>query len=145
MQCFMCIIFFFFLMIRRPPRSTLFPYTTLFRSGLPRACLEVLGRQSRGGIVGSRGETQRELTDVVEELEPLLPNCLAVGRERGRPRLCLTAHGGDLLARAPERFLRLRARSCQDVLRFGPCFRDVSIGVGLHLGSAGVGSECCPV
>src|SRR3712207_8183906 len=30
----MCLIlsFFFFLMIRRPPRSTLFPYTTLFRS-----------------------------------------------------------------------------------------------------------------
>src|SRR3712207_8189692 len=27
---------FFFLMIRRPPRSTLFPYTTLFRSGLAR-------------------------------------------------------------------------------------------------------------
>src|SRR2546430_10100913 len=29
-------IFFFFLMIRRPPRSTLFPYTTLFRS---RSCI----------------------------------------------------------------------------------------------------------
>src|SRR3972149_7133822 len=29
----MCFLFsFFFLMIRRPPRSTLFPYTTLFRS-----------------------------------------------------------------------------------------------------------------
>src|SRR6266581_5250526 len=29
-----CFFFsFFFLMIRRPPRSTLFPYTTLFRSG----------------------------------------------------------------------------------------------------------------
>src|SRR5260221_10100922 len=27
-----CVSFFFFLMIRRPPRSTLFPYTTLFRS-----------------------------------------------------------------------------------------------------------------
>src|SRR3712207_8065211 len=27
-------IFFFFLMIRRPPRSTLFPYTTLFRSAV---------------------------------------------------------------------------------------------------------------
>src|SRR5476649_3027543 len=27
-----CPLFFFFLMIRRPPRSTLFPYTTLFRS-----------------------------------------------------------------------------------------------------------------
>src|SRR2546430_15164429 len=31
----MCFLFFFFLMIRRPPRSTLFPYTTLFRSNLP--------------------------------------------------------------------------------------------------------------
>src|SRR5437667_8803304 len=28
---------FFFLMIRRPPRSTLFPYTTLFRSSAPDA------------------------------------------------------------------------------------------------------------
>src|SRR5690349_24510919 len=27
-------LFFFFLMIRRPPRSTLFPYTTLFRSNV---------------------------------------------------------------------------------------------------------------
>src|SRR5574343_1230840 len=31
-RCFR-VLFFFFLMIRRPPRSTLFPYTTLFRSG----------------------------------------------------------------------------------------------------------------
>src|SRR5256886_11917004 len=29
-----CYFIFFFLMIRRPPRSTLFPYTTLFRSTL---------------------------------------------------------------------------------------------------------------
>src|SRR5438034_5376765 len=29
---FQCHAFFFFLMIRQPPRSTLFPYTTLFRS-----------------------------------------------------------------------------------------------------------------
>src|SRR2546423_15230882 len=29
---FLTLYFFFFLMIRRPPRSTLFPYTTLFRS-----------------------------------------------------------------------------------------------------------------
>src|SRR5256885_16196779 len=34
-------LFFFFLMIRRPPRSTLFPYTTLFRS-LPRAHIAAL-------------------------------------------------------------------------------------------------------
>src|SRR6266496_4794056 len=33
MMIFYCFLFsFFFLMIRRPPRSTLFPYTTLFRS-----------------------------------------------------------------------------------------------------------------
>src|SRR2546430_10315367 len=34
------LIFFFFLMIRRPPRSTLFPYTTLFRSHPPPERLE---------------------------------------------------------------------------------------------------------
>src|SRR2546430_10431676 len=32
--CALHVIFFFFLMIRRPPRSTLFPYTTLFRSSM---------------------------------------------------------------------------------------------------------------
>src|SRR6266511_6407601 len=31
-----CVFLFFFLMIRRPPRSTLFPYTTLFRSHRPK-------------------------------------------------------------------------------------------------------------
>src|SRR3712207_7373087 len=31
-------MYFFFLMIRRPPRSTLFPYTTLFRSALNERC-----------------------------------------------------------------------------------------------------------
>src|SRR2546430_12328158 len=36
-------MFFFFLMIRRPPRSTLFPYTTLFRS------------RAAGGSARSRG------------------------------------------------------------------------------------------
>src|SRR5258708_9049251 len=34
MSCFLINSIFFFLMIRRPPRSTLFPYTTLFRSFL---------------------------------------------------------------------------------------------------------------
>src|SRR3712207_7162109 len=39
---------YFFLMIRRPPRSTLFPYTTLFRSGRPASQAEEAGR--RGGV-----------------------------------------------------------------------------------------------
>src|SRR5437868_9006459 len=43
-------LFFFFLMIRRPPRSTLFPYTTLFRShaGADQ-------RRCAGAGVGDRG------------------------------------------------------------------------------------------
>src|SRR2546430_12429995 len=44
-------LFFFFLMIRRPPRSTLFPYTTLFRSSAGRycpRCASSLPSESRG-------------------------------------------------------------------------------------------------
>src|SRR5256885_4644066 len=57
--------FFFFLMIRRPPRSTLFPYTTLFRSpvvharerpALPRLAREAAGRQERAATGGRRSE-----------------------------------------------------------------------------------------
>src|SRR2546430_9569731 len=45
----MYILFFFFLMIRRPPRSTLFPYTTLFRSRAdPEAGLLDLVQRMRG-------------------------------------------------------------------------------------------------
>src|SRR5258706_6128623 len=33
---------FFFLMIRRPPRSTLFPYTTLFRSAMGKVVTQVM-------------------------------------------------------------------------------------------------------
>src|SRR5258707_4412305 len=43
--------FFFFLMIRRPPRSTLFPYTTLFRSDLG-----VLGRRTATDIAACIAE-----------------------------------------------------------------------------------------
>src|SRR5437764_5546689 len=37
--------YFFFLLIRRPPRSTLFPYTTLFRSALSRVSPQAQGRR----------------------------------------------------------------------------------------------------
>src|SRR5215510_15328697 len=39
-----CFCFFFFLMIRRPPRSTLFPYTTLFRSSRTRIAISICRR-----------------------------------------------------------------------------------------------------
>ena len=40
---------FFFLMIRRPPRSTLFPYTTLFRSSKEKRLLAYVFVEVRGG------------------------------------------------------------------------------------------------
>src|SRR2546426_7715514 len=45
---FQCVLRFFFLMIRRPPRSTLFPYTTLFRSH------SAVGRRGGGGGLRDR-------------------------------------------------------------------------------------------
>src|SRR2546430_15463261 len=53
-------------MIRRPPRSTLFPYTTLFRS----AQLGVLGRRLLEPIVGDPG---MQVVDVVERDVPRGP------------------------------------------------------------------------
>src|SRR6266853_2505429 len=53
---------FFFLMIRRPPRSTLFPYTTLFRPRRPGSATAPRGSQRRApgpaapGPVGARSE-----------------------------------------------------------------------------------------
>src|SRR2546422_11327923 len=47
------ILFFFFLMIRRPPRSTLFPYTTLFRSYVAHGHGD-RARQPRDGGAGRR-------------------------------------------------------------------------------------------
>src|SRR3712207_6896738 len=57
----MCLlVVFFFLMIRRPPRSTLFPYTTLFRSGgklfgdVPTG-REPFGERIAGSVQGRHG------------------------------------------------------------------------------------------
>src|SRR3989442_13752511 len=52
---------FFFLMIRRPPRSTLFPYTTLFRSASPRAPFPIPSRCAAAGL--------RAVADVVLGIE----------------------------------------------------------------------------
>src|SRR3989442_3031825 len=48
---------FFFLMIRRPPRSTLFPYTTLFRSHRPRSAPGHPGRPHHGAFRARRCRT----------------------------------------------------------------------------------------
>src|SRR5216684_6019005 len=54
-------LFFFFLMIRRPPRSTLFPYTTLFRS---RLATEVPSMANNGTSPDGRNYTFQLRTDV---------------------------------------------------------------------------------
>src|SRR5256885_5800752 len=55
-------VFFFFLMIRRPPRSTLFPYTTLFRSAIVEASFcRAFAKVRRGRISRvARGGACRE-------------------------------------------------------------------------------------
>src|SRR3989475_12586341 len=49
---------FFFLMIRRPPRSTLFPYTTLFRSRL--RVLSSFQEQGEGTLITFEEDTKME-------------------------------------------------------------------------------------
>src|SRR3712207_9105170 len=49
------IVMFFFLMIRRPPRSTLFPYTTLFRSHGGVDAVDQRRGQDRGVTDGTEG------------------------------------------------------------------------------------------
>src|SRR2546430_13542833 len=61
--------FFFFLMIRRPPRSTLFPYTTLFRSEIDVAARRPLQRHIHvgdGGLKpgGPRGRSEEHTSEL---------------------------------------------------------------------------------
>src|SRR3712207_7738061 len=57
----------FFLMIRRPPRSTLFPYTTLFRSDL----LREVCSQTSAPVVASGGISSLDDLPALRELVPL--------------------------------------------------------------------------
>src|SRR3712207_6962456 len=69
-------MFFFFLMIRRPPRSTLFPYTTLFRSDLIDAETEAQRRQAlrqlEGALGGLMEDWRARLIDALALLEAAL-------------------------------------------------------------------------
>src|SRR3712207_8901434 len=61
------LVVFFFLMIRRPPRSTLFPYTTLFRSeaaaevGVYHRIPRVAGQLLHDGVAGDAGVVDQDL------------------------------------------------------------------------------------
>src|SRR3546814_4492024 len=77
--------FFFFLMIRRPPRSTrtdtLFPYTTLFRSG-PSGGLAAAGRaacrRTRSWRCGTARSARRRSEEHTSELQSLMRISYAV-------------------------------------------------------------------
>src|SRR3712207_6896529 len=66
---------FFFLMIRRPPRSTLFPYTTLFRSAA--------GRRPRRGAPGGPGALRAGARALISRENGSSP---AAGRSRTAAR-----------------------------------------------------------
>src|SRR5215207_11122180 len=85
---------FFFLMIRRPPRSTLFPYTTLFRSCHPERPCPPRDRQ-RCQVARSEEHTS-ELQSRVELVCRLL---LEKKKKRGCDQRSVLAVG-----RAPTRF-----------------------------------------
>src|SRR3712207_7669463 len=64
---------FFFLMIRRPPRSTLFPYTTLFRSQAPIVnCVAVLADEDYLSPPGYRHDAHRARVLQVTEVDWLV-------------------------------------------------------------------------
>src|SRR5690348_17965243 len=59
------LFFFFFLMIRRPPRSTLFPYTTLFRSGPTKVTISPAGMvRLSPSTAGSRWRSEEHTSEL---------------------------------------------------------------------------------
>src|SRR2546425_3340067 len=77
-------LLFFFLMIRRPPRSTLFPYTTLFRSGrqswLGREIVSVPDRCAHSDL----GQRSEEHTSELQSLAYLVCRLLLEKKKKKR-------------------------------------------------------------
>src|SRR5256885_4797410 len=74
-----CTVLFFFLMIRRPPRSTLFPYTTLFRS--MRTAISRASRRRRTARSATAMPTDTaEFLRSIHQLEPQQWNALGAQR-----------------------------------------------------------------
>src|SRR5258706_11530376 len=87
-------LFFFFLMIRRPPRSTLFPYTTLFRSF---GVVGAADQRPRFDVPESEGA--RLLSDRLELFGPVV----AGDRQVGQGRAQVLSEGQDLDSGLRER------------------------------------------
>src|SRR5574341_2115163 len=82
---------FFFLMIRRPPRSTLFPYTTLFRS---RGASEWRCRRCRRpGRTRPRSLRSEEHTSELQSPTNLVCRLLLEKKKHGNHAVLLARHG----------------------------------------------------
>src|SRR2546430_14158281 len=85
-------------MIRAPPRSTLFPYPTLFRSGVAREDrVDTLPRTRHEGAA-ERRQVRVELVDRAEGPETEVRRHLVVARAAG---VELPRHGADLFVEQP--------------------------------------------
>src|SRR5260221_10329077 len=92
-------LIFFFLMIRRPPRSTLFPYTTLFRSVSDRSFLNMGGRFPTVRVpVISGGDRKSTRLNSSHTVISYAVFCLKKKKERG-----YNAHVVKILIFAAER------------------------------------------
>src|SRR3712207_8273592 len=87
---FRVVVWFFFLMIRRPPRSTLFPYTTLFRSG----------EGEFVSLIGPSGCGKSTLMRLVADLEQPTSGTLEVfGKSPRQARVRSEEHTSELQSR----------------------------------------------
>src|SRR5438045_7735818 len=92
-------VFFFFCMLRPPPRSTLFPYTTLFRSRrfvecdvMHRACGEILQTQLREAAVALFDRSE-EHTSELQSLRHLVCRLLLEKKKKKKRTRVLVTHG----------------------------------------------------
>src|SRR5256885_12610019 len=94
-------------MIRRPPRSTLFPYTTLFRSAV---AVLALAQRTRNGRIGHREGTHGAvgLLDRSEEHTSELQSpcnlvCRLLLEKKNKPARCSTTSLSPTLSRSLRR------------------------------------------
>src|SRR6266567_4466820 len=99
MPCFV----FFFLMIRRPPRSTLFPYTTLFRSKWSTKC-EPRGSTSRS--------SRRSRATSRSRRPPSISSTTVSRRIRIRPRSRSRCSGRSIVGHAAPALSDRQAHNC---------------------------------
>src|SRR5688572_33478177 len=80
---------FFFLMIRRPPRSTLFPYTTLFRSRGVHPLLDVDGEREEVDALPRR--RSEEHTSELQSQSNLVCRLLLEKKKNDRPKRTMSS------------------------------------------------------